>query len=57
MSILDRVAEELSWTGMSSKVISRYAITAFLKAAAEQGWHMRRDITGTGCTDEFEWDK
>ena len=33
------------------------AITAFLEAAAEQGWHMRRDITGTGYTDAFEWDK
>ena len=34
-------------------------ITAFLEAAAEQGWHMRQDITGTGdaAAVEFEWDK
>ncbi len=34
------------------------AINAFLAAAAEQGWHMRQDVTGTGSpASEFEWDK
>ena len=35
------------------------AITAFLEAAAEQGWRMRQDLTGTGpaAATEFEWDK
>ncbi|KKL92625.1 hypothetical protein LCGC14_1882790 [marine sediment metagenome] len=34
------------------------AITAFLEAAAEQGWHMRRNVAGAVYpADELEWDK
>ena len=56
MTIREKVALALHHARLEDDDVD-IAITAFLAAAAEQGWHMRRDITGTGYTDEFEWDE
>ena len=56
MTIREKVALALRHASLEDDDVD-VAITAFLAAAAEQGWHMRRDITGTGeaVTLEFEW--
>ncbi|KKL92626.1 hypothetical protein LCGC14_1882800 [marine sediment metagenome] len=35
------------------------AVEAYTHLAAQRGWHMRQDLTGTGpaAATEFEWDK
>ncbi len=43
MTIREKVAEALDWTGMSKDIIATAAINAFLAAAAKEGWHMRPD--------------
>ena len=65
MTILERVARAISegvGLDIPSNKIADIAITAFLEAAAEQGWHMRPDETAKltyeqrhAAAPEFEW--